>query len=234
MTTSDMKKEADAGLWPKLTSDLLDERRSPGMTTLQTRRVATLERQAPLTIDIAKRAGVDIEYLGVGPLFADVRAYSGLGTDWIFGPAGEHEAFVVPASQKRDLERLAKASLRFPLVYIAHETPKGSVVPYEAEPGTLLAEIEPARAAEVIPAVPPPQEAVETGRRLDEHSRRILAGLRGVLVGVGAVAASPFVLAGAALSSLATLDPIVIGAIPALSTRVGDPAAFYVLARWDW
>ena len=234
MTTSDMKKDAAKALWPMLTNDLLDERHPAGMTPLQTRRVATLERQAPLIIDIAKRAGVDIEYLGVGPLFSDVRAYSGIGTDWIFGPAGEHEAFIVPAPQTEDLERVAQAGLPFPVVYIADEVPKGSVVPYEAEPGTLLAEMEPARAAELIPAVPPPLEAVETGRRLDEHARRILAGLRGVLVGMGAVAASPFILAGAALSSLATLDPIVIGAIPAISTRVGTPAAFYVLARWEW
>jgi hypothetical protein len=42
------------------------------------------------------------------------------------------------------------------------------------------------------------------------------------------------VITGAALASLATVDPIVFGVIPAGRAIDGQPAAWYVLARWDW
>ena len=51
----------------------------------------------------------------------------------------------------------------------------------------------------------------------------------------GAIAAAPFILAGAAVAALANgLDPIVFGVIPAGRPSSGQPAAWYILARWEW
>jgi hypothetical protein len=49
------------------------------------------------------------------------------------------------------------------------------------------------------------------------------------------IATAPFVLAGAAITALAAgLDPIVFGVIPAGPAASGHPAAWYILARWEW
>jgi len=49
------------------------------------------------------------------------------------------------------------------------------------------------------------------------------------------IASAPFVLAGAAVVALvAGLDPIVFGVIPAGPATAGQPAAWYILARWEW
>jgi hypothetical protein len=45
------------------------------------------------------------------------------------------------------------------------------------------------------------------------------------------IAAAPFALVGAALAGL---DPIVFGVIPAGAPVPGQPAAWYVLAQWEW
>ena len=65
-----------------------------------------------------------------------------------------------------------------------------------------------------------------------------LAGIRAVVEAVktipviGAVVSAPFLIAGAGMA--AVLDPIIFGVIPAVSATPGQPAAWYVLARWDW
>jgi hypothetical protein len=32
----------------------------------------------------------------------------------------------------------------------------------------------------------------------------------------------------------AAIDPIIFGAVPALTPEDGEPAAFFELTRWDW
>jgi hypothetical protein len=48
------------------------------------------------------------------------------------------------------------------------------------------------------------------------------------------IAAAPVLLAGATLA--AVLDPILFGVIPASpgQPHSGDPAAWYIIAQWDW
>ena len=48
------------------------------------------------------------------------------------------------------------------------------------------------------------------------------------------IEAAPVVLVGTAAAAISTIDPIIFGAVPAVSAREGEPAAWYVLARWDW
>jgi len=59
----------------------------------------------------------------------------------------------------------------------------------------------------------------------------------GIAVAPVVLAAGEVALTGAALMALlAGLDPIVFGVIPASKNRprAGDPAAWYVIAQWNW
>jgi len=76
------------------------------------------------------------------------------------------------------------------------------------------------------------------GEKLAQRSGQVMSAVGRASKVVGAVslgiASAPVVLVGGALAGLATIDPIVLGAIPAVSTASGEPAAWYVLAKWDW
>jgi hypothetical protein len=91
---------------------------------------------------------------------------------------------------------------------------------------------------ELVGPIPDPAASVELGDRLARRSTQLItaAGRAATAVGVGAlaIAAAPVALVGAAVAGMATVDPIILGAIAAASSRVGDPAAWFVLARWDW
>jgi len=94
-----------------------------GFTVQTARRVATLERGSPRLVKTAERAGVDIRYLGIAPLFNEPRAYAGPQTDWILRPADPSDG-IIPAAQLDRLQRLVHAGLDFPRIYVAHEIPK--------------------------------------------------------------------------------------------------------------
>jgi len=216
--------------------NLLPSEPSRQLTTLETSRVLTLERQVPRVLDQAKQANVGVEYIGISDLFEDARVYSGEETDWMFAPADEHESFIVPRTQRHELERLLDVGLRFPMVYIAHELPKG-LLPGSggANPGMALGPLDRQTAAGLVSSVPPPSDTVEVSEQLNERTGRLLHTMRRALPVIGAFAISPVRLVGTALAALPTLlDPIILGAIPAISTRSGDPAAWYVLTRWEW
>jgi hypothetical protein len=202
-----------------------------GPVTVRTaRRMATLERSSQRLIKSAGLAGVDVTYLGIAPLFDEPRAYAGPRTDWIIRPAVDRSDAVVPAAERARLQRLLQAGIDFPLVYVAHEIHKGQV----AVPAGPVA-LDHATAAAAVGPVPPPADATALAARLGHSSEQLLAFLRGALRIAGATAAAPFVLAGAALSGLAAgLDPIVFGVVPASQPLPGQPAAWYVLARWEW
>lgn len=195
---------------------------------VESRRVLTLGRQAPRTVELALEAGVKIEHLGIAPLFKDARFYPGASTDWVFAPANDEEGPIVPRSERQTLQRLVEADIDFPLIYVAHEIPKGRA------DITTPSSLDHVQAHELIGPVPAPTSVVQLDNRLSQRSAQILAGLARAVPIAGAIIAAPFLLVGAAVGSLATLDPIVIGAIPALSTEEGAPASWFVLARWDW
>jgi len=201
----------------------------------EARRVATLERKVPTTLGKAKDVGVDIEYLGIAGLFSQPRVYTGEKTDWVFGPAGDHEALVVPRAFARDLQALDAAGLRFPLLYVGHELPKGKVQEVVDQSGGSLVTVDRKDIPTVVGSPPPSAETVELGKQLNHRSEQVLRALRRMLPIVAGIAAAPLILTGAAVAALVGgLDPVVMGAVPVAGRREGDPAFFYVLARWEW
>lgn len=213
---------------PTIVRDLLEkETQQP----IATRTRATLDRRANAFVDRAAGAGIHIEYLGINPLFDEPRLYRGEKTDWILGPASRAEDLVVPGAQRERLCRLVAAGVDVPAVYIAHEVPKERTKPHAsaAPAGAVILDRDTADA--IIGPVPSPRAAVATAEQLALHSARTLKALGAAAVGL---AVAPFALAIGAAASLATLDPIVLGAVPLSTARPGAPAAWLALARWDW
>jgi hypothetical protein len=206
-----------------------------GITARTTRRAATLERNSPRLVSSASRAGLDLTYLGIAPLFDEPRAYAGPQTDWVIRPVTDRGDAIVPAAEGDKLRRLVQAGIDFPLVYVAHEIPKGRL----AIPATITDQAKPqpvtldqASATQAVGPVPAPAATSALAEQLGRSSRHLLTALRTALPIAGAIAAAPFVLAGAAFAG--GLDPIVFGVIPAGPQTPGQPAAWYILARWDW
>ena len=232
---------------PAAWATLHDERAEPacGITARTARRAATLERDGARLVTSASRAGVDITCLGIAPLFDEPRAYAGPQTDWIFGPAADRSDAIVPANEREQLRRLIHAGIDFPLIYVAHEIPKGrlailaeTATSAGSQPVTLRQEV----AAAAVGPVPPPAGTIELADRLSRSSQRLLTMLRtaapiaaGIVAAPVLIASAPFVLAGAAVTALAVgLDPIVFGVIPAGPATPGQPATWYILAQWEW
>ncbi len=148
----------------------------------------------------------------------------------------------MPLAEKKQLQKLLHVGIDFPLIYFAHEIPKGRI----AMPGETtntanprLVKLDQQTAAQVIGPAPPPAGTSALAERLGSASQRLLDMLRAAAPIAGAIAAAPlviaaapFALAGAALA--AGLDPIVFGVIPASAPVPGQPAAWYVLAQWEW
>lgn len=208
------------------------------LTLYERRRIQRRHEGAPIIVDRARAAGVEIGYLGVSALFNEARLYRGSGTNWVLAPVDEHEPAIVPRVQQRLLHQLERANAAPFLLYGAHEID-------QAKSSELLAQLPAGRtvvsrevATELVGPVPAPAAALELADRLDGHSTKVLSALRrgapiagAVLLGV---LAAPFLLAGAAVGALATVDPILIGAVPVLRSEVGEPALFFELVRWNW
>jgi hypothetical protein len=198
------------------------------------RRVALLERRSPGLVRRAAKAGVPITPLGIAPVFSEPRAYAGPQTDWIMAlAAGTHDA-VVPRAELQMLVKLDEMGIRFPLIYIAHEVRKERLETAPVQ-GTGPVSLDRATAARAVGPVPPPAAATMLADRLGRSSQAVLTALRKAAPVAGAIAAAPFLLAGAAAAALAAgLDPVVFGVIPAGPPTPGQPAAWYVLASWQW
>lgn len=208
------------------------------LSPLVARRVATLERQAPEILSTARSVGLEIEYLGINPLFSGSRLYGGVDTDWVLAPADREADAVVPPRERRVVQNLAASGLHFPLIYIAHEVRKEQSQHLALPDGHGHTVLERTQAEELIGAIPPPASSVAVGEKLADRSVSIAKGLRRTAEVAGAaavgIAAAPAVLVGGAIAGLAAIDPIILGAIPAVSTASGEPAAWYVLAQWYW
>lgn len=195
-------------------------------------RIATLEREAPLNVGLAKAANVEIQYLGIAPLPEGIRVLSGATTDWIIGPVVLKDSDHIPLQQRRTLERLESSGLHMPTLFIAHEIPKGHLPSvFDAPMGSMTA-ISKVDAEKAIGPIPPPASTIEMGEKLGERSRQVFSALAKTIPVIGAVVSAPFLIVGAGMA--AVLDPIIFGVIPAVSASPGQPAAWYVLARWDW
>lgn len=192
-------------------------------------RVAVLERQAPRLTSRARKAGVEIEHLGISSLFDKPRLYGGVETDWIIGPATGHD-LVVPDEAAERLARLPRAGIDMPLIYVGHEVAKDRTAGLAPSPGLGFRELEPAKARELIGPVPAPAEVERISNQLEGPSAKILNGIYRTGAAAGTVAAA----VAAAPLLLLELDPIVLGAIPAGEGNVGEPASWYLLAKWVW
>ena len=201
-------------------------------------RAAVLDRRSAKVVERAREAGVPITYLGITPLFAEPRAFSGPETDWITSPVTDISDAIVPRTERTALLRLADAGIEFPMIYIAHEIAKGRLeLPANGgKPTTQAVSIAHDAAKAAVGPVPPPATASTLADRLGHSSQRLLQMLAMALPVAGAIVAAPFVLAGAAVATVGalTLDPIVFGVIPAGPPIPGQPAAWYILARWEW
>jgi hypothetical protein len=203
-------------------------------STMVSRRVATLEREAPRVMNLGRSVNANVDYLGIAPMFNNSLMFAGEQTDWIVGPIGETEIPVVPREQRKSLERLEAAGAHFPMLYVAHEVKKGNFPgSLNAAPGS-VASIPVEQVGEIVGPTPMPTDSVETADRLNFRTNQVFRALRRVGAVAGTLAASPLLLAGSAVSALSTLDPILFGVIPALLAETDEPAAWYVLARWDW
>jgi hypothetical protein len=202
------------------------------------RRLVTLDRGSTRLMQRAADVGVTISYVGVSLLFDEHRAYAGPQTDWVIALATDSADAIVPRSEQEELQRLNRAGIHFPLVYVAHEIPKGRLGLPASAPSTKGLQpttIDRASARQAIGPVPPATDAADLAERVGRSSQHLLTAFGKALPIAGAVVAAPFLIAGAAVGALAAgLDPIVFGVTPAGRPVPGQPAAWYILARWEW
>lgn len=202
-------------------------------------RVERTHNRVPVIVDRARNAGVDITYLGIANLFNESRLYRGADNDWTLAPLDEDHPPILPSEQQQLLRRLTEARVAPFLTYVAHEvdrTKTAELLPALPDVGRTILSKE--TAAELVGPVPEHGGTVELANRLEQNSTTVLSAIRkgGVAAGKVAVSvmAAPFLAVGALASGVATLDPILIGAVPILRTEDGQPALFFELCRWDW
>lgn len=156
----------------------------------------------------------------------------------MLGPASRSEDLVVPRREQQVLQRLHNADIDFPLIYVAHEVTKEQTKELEPAAGQSHTVLNHEKASQIIGPVPAPAETVALGDKLEHRSKQLLRAARRTAAAGGAlaagIAAAPVILVGGALAGLAQLDPIILGALPAHRAREGEPAAWFILARWDW
>jgi hypothetical protein len=202
--------------------------------TATQRSINALERRAPSLVTAARAAGVEVEYLGFTDLFTETRHYAGADVDWVLAPVTNANQAVVPARERHELKRLDAAGIDFPLTFIADEVPKQRTAHLPAPQPGGYAVLDPKTGNELVGPVPEPHQSALMASRLGQASQRILNGVATTGRAIGMTAATALAAPVAALSVLATIDPIILGAIPARYTQPGEPAAWFILARWDW
>ena len=186
-----------------------------------------IERQASVH-------GLDIEFLGVEELFAQPRLYGEGASPWVLTPAAidpmVQDGLPIPAAQRRQLEAVVKTGMDFRHLYLAHELAKNEsgrdAKPDFATYRTLTAdELKPLLVRPEAPAA-----AHRTAQRVDSIARTAGRGIGMAAIGAGMIMAAPLLLAGTGL------DPAVLGAVtlPGAGHEPGTPAAWFLLARWDW
>jgi hypothetical protein len=218
------------------------------MTTTLTppdRQLVALRDESERVVALAGRAGVELECLGVQPLFVETRLYPGPERSWVLAPATDdplvrRRELAIPKPELRALARLLEADLDFPAVYLAHEVASsrltGAGLPptgWTVQPGGFTS-LDLHASQRLVEPVPVPARTARVARRLGTGAGALLKVLGLGVPVAGAVAGATVSAGGAALRALA-LDPMVLGAWT-LDRRAdpGTPAAWFVLARWLW
>jgi len=194
--------------------------------------VRELDQTAAKIVTQASNAGVDIEYLGVEPLRGHAELYAG-DTPWVVCPARldplMHAGMPIPTKQRATLDQLVHAGMNFPHLYFAHEVPKNLTLPTGAVDGDGKVKLKDADIARLVVRPDMPAKTRKTTERLETATRLAARGAARVGAAAAMVAAAPLLL-------LDGLDPAVLGAItrPQDRDQPAPPAAFFLLAHWDW
>lgn len=201
--------------------------------------LARLEHLSGVIVRRADAAKVEIEPLGVHPVFTGLRAYR-TSADWIVCPAADDPLITagrlpIPKAERAKLRRLKKAGLDFPHIYLAHELegrPAGSTSKRPLPSGP-FATVTPAQARSLVPEPSLPPKSLRRAARLGGVAQGLGEAAAVTAVGVGALALAPL---GLLLLPFASLDPVVYGVVPLPGTALvpGISAAWFVLASWDW
>ena len=192
--------------------------------------------EARRIVDRAAAKDLDLQFLGVAPLFHEVRHFTGPGYDWVVCPAGadpmlRRGTIGVPRRKLRTMRKLSD-EVAIPAIYIAHEIPTGASRDAIVPAGRRRAVLSPAEASELVPSPPPDAQAVALASGASKTAEVMVAMLTKAARATARVAQA---VGDSARSVFAGTDPIILGAITLGSeTEAGCPAAWVVIARWDW
>jgi hypothetical protein len=208
------------------------------------RQLAALRDESERVVALARRAGVELECLGVQPLFDETRLYPGPERSWVLAPANDdplvrRRELAIPGRELRTLARLLESGLDFPAVYVAHEVPTARLarvrLPGQVgiQPGG-FASLDLLASQRLVDPVPVPAGTARIARRLGIGAGAVLKVLGLGVPVAGAIAGAVASAGSTGLRALA-LDPMVLGAWTLDRRAVpGSPAAWFVLARWLW
>src|SRR6266536_3716491 len=178
----------------------------------------------------AAAVGVEIEELGLHPLFGEVRCYRGVDRDWLLAPLDLDPVYQqsggrlpVPKRVLADLRKLA--GVLDPFIYVAHDIPTDSVrqLPTnrsEVAAGSSLVKegaglsITPELARQLVSLPHVPQRTVDWSRRCGQACDVLLKVVSFTALAAGALAVAPIVLGSM------FVDPILFGAFPANPANV--------------
>jgi hypothetical protein len=173
----------------------------------------------------------------VEPLFVEPRLYGEGDAPWVLCPEDRDPMVAaglpIPDRQRGRLKALVDSGMDFRHVYLAHEVAKRAdhrVGMPVLDHFRTLSDTE-VKALLIRPEAPAATR--RTAMRLDRMARTLGRGLAVTATAtagaVGALAAAPLLLADG-------LDPAVLGAVTLPNTKPGPgtPAAWFLLAHWDW
>jgi hypothetical protein len=208
------------------------------------RQLVALRDESERVVALAGRAGIELECLGVLPLFDETRLYPGPERSWVLAPANDdplvrRRELAIPGRELRALARLLQAGLDFPAVYVAHELPTARLTrvllpeQVSVQPGG-FASLDLLASQRLVDPVPVSAGTARVARRLGTGAGAVLKVL-GLGASVAGAVTGTAVTTGAAAMRALALDPMVLGAWTLDGhDRPGTPAAWFVLARWLW
>ena len=201
-----------------------------------------LEHLSQTVSEAAAALGINLTPVGSDALFRGVRLYDEGGpAPWIVARADDDPMVAaglpIPKRQRAQLEATVAAGFDFPSVYVAHELQPGNSDSSRAlAKGVGYRYVEPHEVSLLLPGAPAPTETTRTATRLDRRAkqahRMLITAGTGLAGAISIVAAAPVL----AISSLASLDPAILGAVtlPGTPHHPGNRAAWFIIAHWSW
>ena len=187
-------------------------------------------------VEQAASKNLELQFLGVAPLFNEVRRYRGPGYDWLICPAAldpmlRRGSLGVPRGKLRAMRKVSK-EVAIPAIYVAHEMPAEPSRSAITSLDTGRVVLSPDEALDLIPPAPSDARTIAIASGASKAAETMI----GILKKAARMTATAATAVGAsALSIFAGTDPIILGAITlGGETTAGTPAAWVVIARWDW